>query len=60
MNTLSYPYKLKPWTMLLAVLFFGACFVISWYVVNTNHEPLVVLGISLSPLQAKLLIRSER
>lgn len=45
METLSYPYKPKPWGMLLGVLFFGAIAVYAGYSAWTNDRGLIINGL---------------
>jgi membrane protein YdbS with pleckstrin-like domain len=56
METLTYPYKPKALSMLLAILFFAACFVVGVHVATTNTtEQTIVLGWRLEPSEARVL-----
>lgn len=55
MDTLTFPYKPKAWSMVLVIVFFGACFLVGWHVSGTNSEQ-VVLGWRLSPEQARVVL----
>jgi hypothetical protein len=54
MQTLSYPYKGKPWLFLLMSLAFGVCAYLTAFAALTNDRGLVFNGIHFSPRGATI------